>query len=76
MLEEGAKEALDYAVKKHSESNYNLYLSSVVDVLKVRKQVVSGKIFFFDVILGQSTCLKTQVDLTKCSLNDKAGVKE
>ncbi|KAL1785799.1 cystatin-S precursor, partial [Sigmodon hispidus] len=76
MQEEGAKEALEYAVRKYNEGNNDLHQSRVVDVLRVRKQVVAGENFLFDVILGQTTCLKTQSDLTSCPLNDQADQQE
>lgn len=39
MQEEGAPEALEYAVGKYNENNNDLYLSHVVEVKRVRKQV-------------------------------------
>ncbi|EGW06883.1 Cystatin-S [Cricetulus griseus] len=74
MQEEGAPEALEYAVGKYNENNNDLYLSHVVEVKRVRKQVVAGENFLFDVVLGQTTCTKAQDDLTNCPLNDQAEV--
>ncbi|ERE71786.1 cystatin-S-like protein [Cricetulus griseus] len=76
MQEEGAPEALEYAVGKYNENNNDLYLSHVVEVKRVRKQVVAGENFLFDVVLGQTTCTKAQDDLTNCPLNDQAEVGE
>ncbi|CAH6787741.1 cystatin-S [Phodopus roborovskii] len=72
MQEKGAPEALAYAVGKYNENNNDLYLSHVVEVKRVRKQVVAGEKFFFDVILGITTCKKAQADSTSCPLNDQA----
>ncbi|XP_059115629.1 cystatin-S-like [Peromyscus eremicus] len=76
MQEEGAPEALDYAVNKYNENNNDLHLSRVVKVERVQKQVVAGTNFLFDVILGQTTCMKPQADLTNCPLNDQADQQE
>ncbi|XP_032758276.1 cystatin-S [Rattus rattus] len=76
MEEEGASEALNYAVNEYNEKNSDLYLSRVVEVKDVQKQVVAGTKFFFDVILGKTICLKTQGDLTNCPLNEEADQQE
>ncbi|XP_059115630.1 cystatin-S-like [Peromyscus eremicus] len=76
MQEEGAPEALDYAVNKYNENNNDLHLSRVVEVERVQKQVVAGTNFRFDVILGQTTCMKHQADLTNCPLIEQADQQE
>ncbi|XP_031229551.1 cystatin-S-like [Mastomys coucha] len=76
MEEDGAPEALDFAVSQYNKENSDMYLSRVVQVKSVHKQVVAGEKFLFDVILGKTTCLKTQADLTNCPLNEEADQKE
>ncbi|OBS58998.1 hypothetical protein A6R68_09876 [Neotoma lepida] len=72
MQEEGAPEALEYAVSQYNENNSDIHVSHVMDVRRVQKQVVAGTNFYFDVILGQTTCMKSQDNLTYCPLNDQA----
>ncbi|XP_031229126.1 cystatin-S-like [Mastomys coucha] len=76
MEEEGAREALNYAVSQYNENNNDLYLSRVVKVRSVQKQIVSGKILVFNVIIGKTICLKTQTDLTNCPLNEQTDQQE
>ncbi|XP_021048450.1 cystatin-S-like [Mus pahari] len=76
MEEEGAQKALNGAVIQYNEKRSDLYLSRVVEVKSVHKQVSSGKTFFFDVTLGKTTCMKNQIDLTNCPLNEQTDQKE
>ncbi|XP_032758277.1 cystatin-S-like [Rattus rattus] len=76
MEDEGARESLNFAVSQYNENNSDLYLSRVLEVKNVQKQVVAGTKFLFDVILVKTTCLKTQADLTNCPAKDQAGQQE
>ncbi|XP_028632202.1 cystatin-S-like [Grammomys surdaster] len=76
MEEYGAPEALDFAVRQYNKSNSDLYVSSGVEVKSVQSQVVAGKKFLFDVILGKTTCLKPQDDLTNCRLKEESNQQE
>ncbi|XP_028632198.1 cystatin-S-like [Grammomys surdaster] len=76
MEEEGAPEALNAAVMMYNENKSDLYLRHVVEVKNVRKHMVARKNLFFDVILGKTTCMKTQADLTNCLLNDQTDQQE
>ncbi|XP_028632195.1 cystatin-S-like [Grammomys surdaster] len=76
MEEDGAQEALDFAVSQYNEKNSDMYLSQVVEVKSVKTQVVAGQIYYFDVILGKTTCLKTEADSTHCPLNEQADQQE
>uniref|UniRef100_A0A8C6HVY3 Cystatin domain-containing protein n=1 Tax=Mus spicilegus TaxID=10103 RepID=A0A8C6HVY3_MUSSI len=76
MEEEGAQEALNGAIFQYNEKRSDLYVSRVVEVKSVRKRTKSGKTFFFDVILGKTTCMKNQIDLTNCPLNEQTDKQE
>ncbi|XP_028617516.1 cystatin-S-like [Grammomys surdaster] len=76
MEEYGAPEALDFAVREYNARNSDLYVSRVVEVKRVQSQVVAGKKFLFDVILGKTTCLKPQDDWTNCPLNEESNQQE
>ena len=39
LLEHGGQESQDYANTKYNENNYDLYLSWVVEMLRVQKQI-------------------------------------
>ena len=39
LLEHGGQESQDYANIKYNENNYDLYLSWVVEILRVQKQI-------------------------------------
>ncbi|EDL95065.1 rCG27532 [Rattus norvegicus] len=60
--EEGAPEALNFAVSQYNENSSDMYLSHMVEVKTVPKKegVVAERILLFDVILGKTTCMKTQ----------------
>ncbi|EDL95064.1 rCG27497 [Rattus norvegicus] len=77
--EEGALEALNFAVSEYNENNSDLYLSRVVEVKTVKtvqQQIEAGKTLLFDVILGKTACLKTQDDLSDCPLNEPTDLQE
>ncbi|XP_028610041.1 cystatin-S-like [Grammomys surdaster] len=76
MEEDGAKEALEFAVSQYNEKNSDMYLSQVVEVKSVKTQVVAGQIYYFEVILGKTTCLKTEADSTHCPLNEQPDQQE
>ncbi|XP_034350587.1 cystatin-S-like [Arvicanthis niloticus] len=76
MEEYGAREALDFAVSQYNEQNSDMYLSQVVEVKSVKTQVVGGRKYYFEVILGKTTCLKTEDDLTQCPLNEQPDQQE
>ncbi|XP_051039102.1 cystatin-S-like [Phodopus roborovskii] len=70
------QEALDYAVSKYNEISSDLNLSRVVEVLSVYKLQREGTIFYFEVILGQTICMKDESDLTNCPLFEQAVQQE
>ncbi|XP_032758275.1 cystatin-S-like [Rattus rattus] len=77
--EEGALEALNFAVSEYNENNSDLYLSRVVEVKTVKtvqQKTEAGKTLLFDVILGKTACLKTQDDLSDCPLNEPTDLRE
>ncbi|XP_034350586.1 cystatin-S-like [Arvicanthis niloticus] len=76
MEEYGAREALNFAVSQYNEQNSDMYLSQVVEVKSVKTQVVGGRKYYFEVILGKTTCLKTEDDLTQCPLNEQPDQQE
>ncbi|XP_034349780.1 cystatin-S-like [Arvicanthis niloticus] len=76
MEEYGAREALDFAVSQYNEQNSDMYLSQVVEVKSVKTQVVGGRKYYFEVILGKTTCLKTEADSTQCPLNEQPDQQE
>ncbi|XP_003749635.1 cystatin-S-like [Rattus norvegicus] len=76
MEDEGARESLNFAVSQYNENNSDLYLSRVLEVKNVQKQVVAGTKFLFDVILVKTNCLKSQNDLTNCPAKDQDGQQE
>ncbi|XP_034349779.1 cystatin-S-like [Arvicanthis niloticus] len=76
MEEYGAREALDFAVSQYNEQNSDMYLSQVVEVKSVKTQVVGGQKYYFEVILGKTTCLKTEADSTHCPLNEQPDQQE
>ncbi|XP_008828250.1 cystatin-S-like [Nannospalax galili] len=65
------KEALDFAISEYNGRKNDLYLSKVVEVVQAQEQLVAGINYYFDVVLSQTTCLKTQSDLTNCPINEQ-----
>ncbi|XP_055458578.1 cystatin-S-like [Psammomys obesus] len=71
----GVTEMLSFAVNKYNEKYSDLYLSHVVETVFIRK-TVGAEIYFFGVILAQTTCMKSQYDLTNCPFNEEADQKK
>ncbi|XP_023281673.1 cystatin-C [Seriola lalandi dorsalis] len=56
--QEGAREALDFAVVQHNRGTNDLFLSQVAKVVKVQRQVVAGSKYIITVKMGKTPCRK------------------
>ncbi|XP_070833668.1 cystatin C (amyloid angiopathy and cerebral hemorrhage) [Chaetodon trifascialis] len=57
--DEGAQNALNFAVAFHNRGSNDMYLSKVAEVVKVQRQVVSGLKYIITVKMGKTPCRKT-----------------
>lgn len=62
MDNQGAKDALTYAVRQHNLNTKDDFQSAVSKVVKATSQVVSGVLYTFTVIMGKTNCTKNSVD--------------
>ncbi|XP_042290086.1 cystatin C (amyloid angiopathy and cerebral hemorrhage) [Thunnus thynnus] len=60
--DEGARNALNFAVVKHNRGTNDLYLSQVAEVVKVQSQVVAGTKYVITVRMGKTSCRKDSVN--------------
>ncbi|XP_007535280.2 cystatin-C-like [Erinaceus europaeus] len=74
--EEGVQRALDFALSEYNKANNDAYHSRAVQVLRARKQVVSGLNYFLDVELGRTTCTKSHPNLADCPFYDQPQLKK
>ncbi|XP_070771876.1 cystatin C (amyloid angiopathy and cerebral hemorrhage) [Enoplosus armatus] len=58
MNDEGARNALDFAVVRHNSGNNDIYLSQVAEVVKVQRQVVAGAKYSITVRMAKTPCRK------------------
>nr|XP_040034491.1 cystatin-C-like [Gasterosteus aculeatus aculeatus] len=56
--DEGAKEALDFAVLIHNRHSNDFYIRVVTDVIKVQVQVVAGSQYLITVRMARTPCRK------------------
>ncbi|XP_076705008.1 cystatin-C-like [Callospermophilus lateralis] len=68
--EEEVRQAIDYSVGVYNQENNDLYYSRVRRVVRARQQVVAGMNYYLDLEMGQTTCTKTQSDLSECPFDD------
>ncbi|XP_043845945.1 cystatin-like [Dromiciops gliroides] len=64
--EEGVQQALNFAMTEFNRGTNDKYGSRVFRVLRVRKQIVSGVKYYFDVEVHRTTCNKSVADLSNC----------
>ncbi|XP_026212757.1 cystatin C (amyloid angiopathy and cerebral hemorrhage) [Anabas testudineus] len=57
--DEGAQNALNYAVNQHNMKSNDAYLRKVTGVNKVQVQVVAGSKYVFDVTMARTNCRKS-----------------
>ncbi|XP_076970448.1 cystatin-C-like [Tamandua tetradactyla] len=69
--EEGVQQALDFALSEYNKASNDKYHSRVVQVVRVRKQIVSGVNYFMDVLIGRTTCTKSQPNLATCPFHEE-----
>ncbi|XP_028594220.2 cystatin-C [Podarcis muralis] len=68
--EEGARRALQFAMNEYNRASNDKYASRVAEVVRVRKQIVSGVLYFFDVKVGRTTCPKSVADVENCAFHE------
>ncbi|XP_075933047.1 cystatin C (amyloid angiopathy and cerebral hemorrhage) [Anarhichas minor] len=56
--EEGARNALNFAVVQHNRGSNDMYLSQVAEVVKAQSQVVAGMKYVITVRMAKTPCRK------------------
>ncbi|XP_056616609.1 cystatin-like [Triplophysa dalaica] len=62
MNDQGAKDALQFAVAQHNRESNDMFESRVCEVVKVQKQLVSGLKYTFTVKMARTNCRKSGVE--------------
>ncbi|XP_070696960.1 cystatin C (amyloid angiopathy and cerebral hemorrhage) [Pempheris klunzingeri] len=62
VTDEGAQNALNFAVTQHNRGSNDLYLSQVAEVVKVQRQVVSGMKYIITVKMAKTPCRKGSIN--------------
>uniref|UniRef100_A0AAR2LLG4 Cystatin domain-containing protein n=2 Tax=Pygocentrus nattereri TaxID=42514 RepID=A0AAR2LLG4_PYGNA len=58
LADQGAQDALRFAVAQYNGASHDMYLSKVSRVISVQKQVVSGMKYIFTVEMARTSCRK------------------
>ncbi|XP_037349648.1 cystatin-C-like [Talpa occidentalis] len=74
--EEGVQRALNFAVSEYNKANNDAFHSRALNVLRARKQVVSGLNYYLDVEMGRTTCTKSQSNLESCPFHDQRNLRK
>ncbi|XP_033956972.1 cystatin C (amyloid angiopathy and cerebral hemorrhage) [Pseudochaenichthys georgianus] len=56
--DEGAQNALNFAVVEHNKQSNNMFLSQVAEVVGVKRQLVAGLKYVITVRMGNTPCRK------------------
>ncbi|KAK7140441.1 hypothetical protein R3I94_012908 [Phoxinus phoxinus] len=75
MDEEGAQNALQFAMAQYNRQSNDMYVSQVSEVVKVQKQVVSGLKYIFTVNVARTSCRKGG-DETLCAVHEDPAVAD
>ncbi|MDL1139901.1 cystatin family protein [Yersinia pestis] len=73
--EEGVRRAVDFAVSEYNKGSNDAYHSRALKVVRARKQIVSGMIYYLDVEIGRTTCTKSQAYLADCPFHEEPHLK-
>ncbi|KAM9248424.1 cystatin-C-like [Dugong dugon] len=74
--EEGVQHALDFAISEYNKASNDKFHSRVMQVVRARKQIVSGVNYFLDVEIGRTICTKSQPNLATCPFHDQPHLKK
>ncbi|XP_037321880.1 cystatin C (amyloid angiopathy and cerebral hemorrhage) [Pungitius pungitius] len=72
--DEGARDALNFAVAKHNRGSNDMYLSQVAEVTRVQRQLVAGFKYVITVEMAKSQCRKDHAT-DKCALQEGSGAR-
>ncbi|XP_043845789.1 cystatin-like [Dromiciops gliroides] len=74
--EEGVQRALNFAMTEFNRATNDKYGSRVFRVLEVRKQIVAGMKYVFEVEVRRTTCNKSVADLANCPYHENPPLKK
>ncbi|XP_067277062.1 cystatin-like [Pseudorasbora parva] len=74
-MDEGAQNALQFAMAQYNRQSNDAFVHQVSDVIKVQKQVVSGMKYIFTVKVARTSCRKSGVE-TVCAIELNADVTD
>ncbi|XP_053106410.1 cystatin-like [Hemicordylus capensis] len=67
---QGAQQALKFAMSEYNKASNDMYLSRVSEVVGFRQQIVSGIKYFLDVKVGRTKCTKSSADIENCAFHE------
>ncbi|CAM4540859.1 unnamed protein product [Lepidochelys olivacea] len=69
--DEGVQRALRFAMSEYNKASNDKYRSRVAEVLRARKQIVSGVKYYLNVKVGRTTCMKSSTEVQDCEFHEK-----
>ncbi|KAL6101655.1 cst6 [Pungitius sinensis] len=72
--DEGARDALNFAVARHNRGSNDMYVSQVTKVTSVQRQLVAGFKYIITVDMAKSQCRKDQEN-DECALQEGSGAR-
>lgn len=69
--EKDVQRALGFAESEYNKGSNDRYHSRALQVVRARRQIVSGVKYYLDVLIGRTTCTKTQTNLANCPFHDQ-----
>ncbi|XP_020040744.1 cystatin-C [Castor canadensis] len=73
--EHGVRYALSYALSEYNKASNDAYHSRLVKVVRARKQLVAGVIYYLDLEIGRTTCTKSEPNLADCPFHEEPNLK-
>ncbi|CAJ1067728.1 cystatin-like [Xyrichtys novacula] len=67
--DEGAQNALSFAVNEHNKRSNALFLTRPMEVIRVQRQVVAGLLYTMTVRMGKTPCRKNNAS-DACAVHD------
>ncbi|XP_006902528.1 PREDICTED: cystatin-C-like [Elephantulus edwardii] len=74
--EEDVQRALEFSIGEYNKANNDKYHSRMVQLVRARKQIVSGVKYYLDMEIGRTMCTKSQPNLATCPFHDQPHLKK
>uniref|UniRef100_A0A8C3S886 Egg-white cystatin n=1 Tax=Chelydra serpentina TaxID=8475 RepID=A0A8C3S886_CHESE len=68
--DEGVQRALSFAMSEYNKASNDKYRSRVAELMRARKQIVSGVKYYLNVKIGRTTCTNSATEVQDCAFHD------